>query len=170
MINYIHKFILLAGLVIFSRTGIAQSSIEEEVNEQLWKPFKQAWENRDWKAYNNLHTDDILRITKNWIKQGKAYKDHNRERYSEPSEVVRNIDFWMEQRTYSDDVGFETGYFKITTLHKSGDKDVNVGRFQVVLRKEQGLWKIAQDWDSDTINGVKLSEKDFERHQPLKLD
>ncbi len=44
------------------------------------------------------------------------------------------------------------------------------GQFHIVLKKIDGNWKITQDWDTDKINGKKLSEEDFDKQKPLQFE
>ena len=45
----------------------------------------------------------------------------------------------------------------------------NYGRFHCVIKKIDGVWKIAQDWDDDEINGRKVSAEDWAKEAPLKF-
>jgi hypothetical protein len=40
---------------------------------------------------------------------------------------------------------------------------MHYGRFHVVFKKQGDQWKIAQDWDSYTINGHKERPKDLDK-------
>lgn len=118
-----------------------------------------------------MHTDDIFRVTVNGIKVGKAYKDTSIERFSQKSEDKRTIDFWMEHRIYNDNNGYEVGYFRITSVIPNSDvPQYYYGRFHIRLRKENGFWKITQDWDISSINGIKITEEDFKKGTLSNLD
>ncbi len=167
---------ILLTLMILSYTGIAFSQAErnleaeQEVNEQLWGPFKKAWEERNAKAFNDLHTDDVLRISK-WsgVRIGNEYKDRIVESYSRPDSRERSIDFWLEHRYYSGETGYEVGYLKIVTKEEGKDPRFSYSRFHVVLKKVDGKWKIAQDWDTNNINGVQVTAEDYAKGTPLDL-
>ena len=168
------KRALLFGLLLISIHGFSQSAskdveIENEVNTQLWEPFKAAFEGRDWKGFNNLHTDDVLRITKWGIKSGSEYKEHTKNRYQRKDSVSRTIDFWLEHRVYSGDIGYEVGYYKITNTAPNREIKQSYARFHIVLKKINGVWKIAQDWDESSINDIPVSVKDFEKGSVLEF-
>lgn len=167
---------ILLTIAILSYGSIALSQaprnpeVENEVNEQLWKPFKKSWEQRDAKIFNDLHTDDVLRVSK-WsgIRIGNEYKDRIIESYKKPDDRERSIDFWFEHRFYSGNTGYEIGYLKIVTKEESKEARYSYSRFHVVLKKVDGKWKIAQDWDTNNINGVEVTEADFAKNMALDL-
>jgi len=134
-----------------------------EVNKQLWEPFKQTYAKHDWQGFNDLHTDDVLRInTWNGLKEGAAYKKANEKSFQRDTEFERTIDFRFEHRIHNDSIGYEVGYYKIT-YEKPGEKPRSFyARFHVKLQKENGRWKIAQDWDVDKINGREVTAEDYE--------
>ena len=54
---------------------------------------------------------------------------------------------------------FEVGYFKNEDIKPNGEKQAYYGKFQVALRKENGIWKILVDSDSNQEEVI--TEKDF---------
>jgi len=163
-------FILLqsAGLA-FSQSNVNNEAIERKVNEQVWKPFKEAFDSRNWKKFNNLHTDDVLRVSKWGIKLGSEYKESVVRSYSKKDAPKRTIDFRLEQRIYSINIGYEVGYYRIKYDLANDETKVSYAQFHVLLKKKNGKWKIAQDWDSDQINGASVTADDFAKGIPLKL-
>lgn len=154
----------------FAQDKKQQQKIEKEVNEQVWKPFKKSLEQRDAKTYNDLHTDDILRVNKWGIRMGKDFKDRNTANYAKKDDRKVTIDFWLEHRIYSGDTGYEVGYYRVKTTYPDGNVRKSYARFHIVLKKVNGSWKIAQDWDTGSINGVIVTAKDFAKGTPLDLD
>ena len=161
---------ILTTIPVLSQKTKDQKKIEKEVNTQLWKPFKHSLENRDAKTYNDLHTDDVLRVNKWGIRTGKAFKDRNTASYAKKDDRKRTIDFWLEHRIYSGDIGYEVGYYRIKTKSSDGTVKESYARFHIVLKKVHGSWKIAQDWDTGSINGVTVTAADFAKGTPLDLD
>ena len=153
-------FFLVAGFV-FSQESQKQD-FSKEIDEQLWQAFSKAYNARDAEAYIALHTDDILRITKNGIRKGEVFREGIIKSYSREDAPKREIDFKFEHRVHSTDVAYEVGYFQVTSYEKEGEKKY-YGRFSVLLRKVDGKWKIAQDWDVDNINGTPITEADFNK-------
>ena len=163
--------ILLAILVqtAYAQSETAQLAYENEVNETIWKPFKQTYEARDWQGFNKLHTDDVLRVHDGGIRQGADYKNSIRESYEKYSDRKVTIDFAMERRMRNEDVAYETGFYRV--LYREPDKEpkASFGRFHVVLKRIEGHWKIAQDWDSNSFNGRPITAGDFEKVAFLDL-
>ena len=149
-------------------TNEFNSKIEKQVNEELWKQFKKAYESRDSKLFNSLHTDDVMRITPNGIRVGNEYKDLINSNYLVKDAPKREIDFWIEHRIYTGNNGYEIGYFRISST-TDGKTNEYYGRFSVVLRKVEGKWLIAQDWDTDQINGRAITAEDFAKGKILPL-
>lgn len=161
--------LILSGLVI-AQQYVPDPKIEAEVNEQVWKPFKKSYEDRDWKVFNDLHTDDVLRIhTWGGIQAGKAYKDQIEKSYQRPTRSTKVFDLWFEHRIYSENVGYEVGYYRVIYEEPGKSQIISVGRFHILLRKVEGVWKIAQDWDTSVINGEKVTADDFSKGTPIEF-
>lgn len=158
--------LLLMFCLVFHFTKAQAKSdpfIAAQIDQQVWEPFKEAYADRDGPKYVRLHTDDVLRVTPWGIKHGEAFKRSTIERYARPNQAKRSIDFRFEHRIHTDSISYEVGYYKVVTLKGGEDKREDYGRFHVVLKKVNGLWKIAQDWDTDNINGHEVGSADFDR-------
>ncbi|MEP5611649.1 MAG: nuclear transport factor 2 family protein [Cyclobacteriaceae bacterium] len=168
-----NRIVVLTLVAIIGHYAFAQAprniEVENEVNEQLWKPFKKAWEQRNAKAFNGLHTEDILRVSKWGVQIGSEYADRITESYKKPDPRKKTIDFWFEHRLYSGNTGYEVGYLKIVIEEDGKDPRHSYSRFHVVLKRVDGEWKIAQDWDTNNINGVAVTDADFAKNPALDL-
>ena len=136
-------------------------NIEGEINKDVWVPFTQAWETNNANLYNAVHTDDVWRINPGRLLIGAEYKSRNAERM-QGQEQQRIIEFSFETRTSNGDQAYEVGYYRITDSADNEPK-YYVGRFHVALIKKQGKWKIRQDWDTDSINGVKITPESLSK-------
>lgn len=163
------KLNLCISLLLIAQLGLAQEAIEKEVNETLWKSFVESWSSFDAEVFNSLHTDDVLRASRSGLTKGKAYKDRTTQSFARSLERKdkRMIHFWFEQRVYSEDTGYEVGYYKVVASRPGQEERTFYARFHVVLRKEDGQWKIAQDWDTGSVNGDPVGEKDWAKGTPL---
>lgn len=159
------KIGLLILCMLLSAMTFAQQQqydFSKEIDKQLWKSFVKSYNGRDGQSHLKIHTDDVLRITRNGIKQGKAYQDQILASYGRKGQSKREIEFKHEHRIHAPNIAYEVGYFKVTVFRKNTKEDY-YGRFSVVLKKEGGRWKIAQDWDVDEINGVKITKADYQK-------
>ena len=164
-------------LIIFLPLLIGGAAIAQEdnkvtikvINEQVWKPFKESFDTKDWQSFNDLHTDNVLRINRWGIRVGEEYKSSIKESYQRKDDRQRVIDFAFDERVYKHDIGYETGYYRVTYTMPDNSIKETYGRFHVRLEKENNRWKIAQDWDTDKVNGVAVGEEDFEKGQRLEL-
>lgn len=163
----VYLFAILLATSVLAQEYVPNPATEAEVNEQLWKKFKASWEARDYETFNALHTDDVLRVSK-WggIKVGQEYKERVKQSYQRTPNRKRVIDFWFEHRIYSEDIGYEVGYYRVTDAKPSEESTASYAQFHVVLRKVNGVWKIAQDWDQESILGEKITAEDFAKGTP----
>lgn len=167
-----HLFFVL--FILLSSSYSAQSETQntetsDEVNRTLWRSFKLAYDSKDAKAFNALHTDDVMRVSPWGIKIGDEYKKSNESAFSMSPERQQSIDFAMEHRIYDDKVGYEVGFYRIVYTIDDEVVHTSYARFHVRLRKENNQWKIAQDWDIDHINGEKITVLDFKKADLLEL-
>jgi len=58
------------------------------------------------------------------------------------------------------------GFYKTTSTNiQTGEQRKNFGRFHVLLRKENGIWKIVVDADTRE----EASEENFNKASPMQL-
>lgn len=171
MKNFLFLVLFCMALAPINAQGDNQKvQIEDHVNKEVWKPFKNSYEKRDWETFNSLHTDDILRVHDGGIRQGQEYKDDIKTNYQRVSERKTQIDFVMERRMYKEDLGYEVGFYRVIYKEKGKEDRMSYGRFHVVLKNIDGTWRIAQDWDSNSFNGRPIGEKDFDESKILDLN
>ena len=165
-------FLLL--LVLAFHSGYSQNSsdpsIVKEIDNTIWKPFKQTYESRDWEGFNELHTDDVLRVHDGGMQIGKSYKSSIKESYQKNVEYQVTIDFAMERRTHEGNTAYEVGFYRVVYDIPNQEPRSSYGRFHVVLKKINGQWKIAQDWDSNSFNGEPITSEDFNKATFLSLE
>lgn len=154
------KISIFTLLLSISLSVFAQSA-QEEIDQQIWVPFTRAWEANDGEAYNAVHTDDVWRINPGRLLLGDQYKKRNTERMT-GQKRDRIIEFTFETRTANGDNAYEVGYYRITDRSEDQPRYF-VGRFHVAIKKIDGVWKIAQDWDTDEINGEKITPESLEK-------
>ena len=140
------------------KTSTPESKIQDEIDAQVWNPFKKAYKSFDAILMNDLHSNDFIRANKWGITVGEEYKKKNAKRYQESRERgdKREIEFYFDSRKATDTHAVETGFYKVTSV-RNGESREHFGYFNVILKKENDTWKITYDWDTDAINGEKIN-------------
>jgi ketosteroid isomerase-like protein len=163
------KLLLIAAslsccVLSFSQTG----SFQKEINEQVWKPFIKAFNNDDNEAFKAVHSREVTRVIQDdarllvYDEYFKKVPDSVKAKWSN---WKKNIELRFIQRIASKDRAFEVGYYKSTSVNVvSGEKRSGYGKFHVLLRKENGVWKILMDADANE----KTDEAVFLSAQPLE--
>ena len=163
---------LVLSFIILNGLAFSQSSptvIQKDVNEQVWTIFKSSYESRDWQTFNDVHTDDIMRVSKWGIKLGEMYKNSNMTSFQKSTDK-RTIDFSFENRVYKGDVGYEVGFYRIQYFENESHNTTHYARFHVLLKKVAGRWKIAQDWDTSSISDVPITAENFKKANFLEIE
>ena len=155
-------FFFLNTFSLFAQTE-TDKNISNQIDEQVWNVFQEAWSSYDAEKYIGIHTSDVLRVGPWGINYGSTFKEKITASFSRENPPKRNISFQFEHRIYQNDLAYEVGYYKSAALGKDGKERADYGRFHVVLKKQNGQWKIAQDWDTDDVNGRKVTVADFEK-------
>ncbi len=162
------KFIFCLLTSIVSQLVYSQSE-QEAINKDVWLNFMEAYENKDASLFNQIHTDDVLRISpdRNVMHIGQEYKDRNLETFNRWNErkIKQKIEFSFLSRSRKKDWAYEVGIFKLTRYGR-GQSQTYYGKFHVTLKKVDGLWKIYID--SDTNENGTIGETDFLRGELLK--
>jgi len=155
--------VLFLGAQVLCSQCQAENEIAKQIDEQIWTPFKEAYDSKDAEKFNSLHSEDVLRITKSGIRQGITYKSGNIRSFSREDRPKRTIDLGFEHRLHSDSVAYEVGYYRVVKTQPDSADHVSYGRFHVVLKKIDDSWRITLDWDIDNVNGVPVTSEDFEK-------
>lgn len=161
-------FILLFSSLTWAETD---NTWQQEIDNQVWRPFVKAYESFDGPAFNALYADEVLRVTPAGIDTNGAFKQDNLMRFSnnKHSGASTELDFWFEHRQTNATTSYEVGYFRIQSSNNN-EQSTFYGQFHIVLKKENNQWKITQDWDNTIVRGQAVSEADFAKGQPLVFD
>ncbi|NVK52733.1 MAG: nuclear transport factor 2 family protein [Flavobacteriaceae bacterium] len=165
-------FLLPLFVVLISFSGSTQNKDNrkyDEILEQVWKPFKKSFDNKDYKTFNKLHTDDILRINSWGIKKGEVYKNGIKKSYQKTSKRTRTIEFWIEQSVFSETIAHQIGYYAVTYKEPNKKDKTTYAQFQVTLLKINGHWKISQDFDTELVGGKKVDASFVKNLKKLEL-
>lgn len=162
------KIIFSSLILLLSSQLFAQSELEK-VNHDVWYNFMQAYQDLDASLFNQIHTDDVLRVSldNENLLIGQEYKDLNLENFNSWNQagVKQKIEFSFHNRVHKNGWGYETGIYKLTRYY-AGQSRSKYGKFNVTLKKVNGFWKIKVD--ADTNEGRTLNESHFQNGNILK--
>ena len=154
----------LAQVAVFSQPD----SLQRQINEQVWKPFIEAFNTGDDESFSNVHSKEIIRVIQDdnqiigFEQYFKKIPDSAKAKWSS---WKKNIELRFIQRIAGHDKAFEVGYYKTTSTNtRTGEKRTGIGKFYVLLRKENGVWKILMDADT----GEGANEEVFKKASPIE--
>ena len=148
----------------FSQAG----NFQKEINEQVWKPFIKAFDHDDNDAFRAVHSKEVARVIQDdnrLLGYDEYFKKVPDSLKANWANWKKNIELRFIQRIASNEKAFEVGYYKTTSTNvTSGEKRTGYGKFHVLLRKENGVWKILMDADAreGTDEAVFLTGKPME--------
>jgi len=139
----------------------AQVNYQKEINEQVWKPFIESFSNNNQEGFKAVHSKDVIRVMQddNMIWGYDQYFPAQKNNPSEWSKYKKSIELRFIQRIAGNDKAFEVGYYNTRTIAPDGKQRSSFGKFHVVMRKENGVWKILVDADSSK----EASEEEFKK-------
>lgn len=160
---------ILIVITLLSASVHAQD-FQEEINDQVWKPFIESFNNLDTDSFMALHSKDVVRsprdskILLNWDEYFKLHKESDMR--EKKGGATRTIDLRFTERISNPSQAIDIGIYRATVTTKDGKSAsyTYYGRFHVVLRKEGSTWKILVDTDSSS--GV--SELDYKAASPME--
>ena len=137
----------------FCSISFSQSdSLQQQINDQVWKPFIKAFNNSDNAGFRKVHSLELIRVIQD-DSQVLGYEEYLK---PVPDSIKAKWGNWKNhielrflQRIASNGKAFETGYYKTASANiTTGETRVSFGKFHVLLRIEEGAWKILMDQDA----------------------
>ena len=142
--------------------GLIPTSYPQDANNfsdinTMWSKFSQAFDALDYQSIAEIHTKDLIRIP-----GGKQLLDYDNYimtykidfEQAKRTKATRAISFRFFERIHNDSIASEKGVYKVVMGNLT-----YYGKFRVLLKKEDGDWKIFMDYDSN--EGGTVGEKDF---------
>ncbi|HMC01260.1 MAG TPA: DUF4440 domain-containing protein [Flavobacteriaceae bacterium] len=127
----------------------------KDINQQVWNNFTKAFETLDYELFENLHSEDFLRIggdSKN-IRDKENYISGYKQRWQNTL-IDQTISFRFLERICNDSIASERGIYKLTKDPNTDNEKSYFGKFHVVLKKVDLVWKIMIDYDSSENNTI----------------
>lgn len=143
--------------------ALAIKNAQRDINRDIWTPFSEAYASNDAAKYIALHSKDFIRASgggKNSLDLA-GYADEVEQSFAWTAENGGrvSIEFRFFERLASATTASERGFYQYTHYPKEGTPRSFYGKFHVMLRKENGIWKIATDYDSN--EGGTVGEADY---------
>lgn len=156
------RAVLTFAMTLASILTFAQNQ-QKEINEQVWKPFIKTFNEYDTKGFLDVHSKDVTRSSRN-SKEVLNWEQYYQQQLkgderSKQNGNKRTLELHFTERLANENQAIEVGIYKTTSIRKDGLSRTFYGKFIVVLRKENGVWKILVDTDSS--EGGTITEKEF---------
>ncbi len=122
----------------------------KEINEQVWKPFVSHFISGDKEEFRAVHSKKIVRVNidKNQVRDYNTYFPPINLGQNE-QKVDRLFEIRFSKRISNGTMAWETGFFKGAVNSQGKEQVIYYGKFYIVLEKENGIWKIIVDADSN---------------------
>ena len=147
-------------LLIFSLVSIINSQAQnkmhfEAIDTQIWEPFTKAFETSDYNLFGSLHSEELVRVNGNGkrIQNKESYISGYKTRWRNNTQN-QTISFRFLERIVNDQSASERGIYKLTLNPGTNQEQSYYGKFHVILKTENNLWKILVDYDSTENNSI----------------
>lgn len=146
--------------------------VEREIDAQVWIPMLAASNSFDADGFLAVQSRDLVRVsvdTKEVYGQ-ERYATEIRAGFRRAKEraLKRTSEMRFLTRTQSGALAHETGIFRSEAVLPSGERRTRYTRFEMILRKEAGRWKILVD--KDTAQNGTITEEEYRAAAPLRAD
>jgi ketosteroid isomerase-like protein len=170
----LRKCLLLVALGCLSvrSVGVSQTispDVEREINAQVWLPMLAASKSFDADGFLAVQSRDLVRVSVDTkeVYGLERYATEIRAGFRRAKEraLKRTSEMRFLTRTHSGALAHETGIFKSEVVLASGERRTRYTRFEMILRKEAGRWKILVD--KDTSQNGTITEEEYRAAAPL---
>jgi ketosteroid isomerase-like protein len=159
---------MLPVLLAATAAALPAQEAPRQIENDVWIPMMRASAAFDPEGFLAVQSKDLVRVS---VDAGEVYglDRYQREiREGFPRARARGITRRNEirflRRVASDSLAWETGYFRSQVRMPDGEERVRYTRFEMILRKEDGKWKILVD--KDTSDEGKITEAMFRAANP----
>ena len=160
--------LILAPCVTFSQQGKpveVSKEITEAILNDVWEPFMESYKDLDIAKYKSIHANDFIRVSidMNKIETGSTYLENFGGFFQMVKKMGRQvaITFSILSSATSDRQTYQTGYYCFSSRGSNSEsfQPKGYGFFNVILVKEEGVWKISLDADKK----VQIDEDEFRK-------
>lgn len=147
-------FLVVNSTSSFNLNG-QSTNFNKEVNKAIWVNFASAYETLDINLFESLHSDSFIRVSGNskTIRNKKEYID-SYTKWWQDKNLKLTISFRFLERINNGEKASERGIYKLV-LNANTEKEASYyGEFHVIIRKEDQVWKLLIDYDSNPNDEV----------------
>jgi ketosteroid isomerase-like protein len=157
------KLPLLLAILLAPILAFTQNTNQKTINEQVWKPLIRNFNAGNTDGFMGVHSKDLVRVPRD----AKSLSDFGqyKKQIESSGKSKRTIELRFIERIATDTKASEVGIYKTTMVTPQGITKTFYGKFLVILRKENGTWKILVDTDSS--EGGTVNEEAFLAAQPI---
>jgi ketosteroid isomerase-like protein len=156
--------VIAGGALLLACVGAsAAQDPARQIETEVWLPLLRASNAFDAEGFLAVYSKELVRVA---LDAGDVYgfpryETEIRDGFARARtrSVQRRSDVRFLARRATADVAWETGYFRSETRLGSGEERVRYSRFEFVLRKEGGKWRILVD--KDTADEGRITEAMF---------
>lgn len=149
---------ILIALIFVSSAVFAQTA-QKEINDQVWKPFIKGFNENNPELFMSVHSKELVRSSRD-SKKVLNWDQYNEQMAKQTG--VHDIELRFTERLNNEGQAIDVGVYKTSYPNHPP----YYGRFHVVLRKENNIWKILVDMDSN--EGGKIGEAQFLAAKPME--
>lgn len=155
-------------LLVLSSTGTISSQtpsseVARQIDAQVWTPMMAASNAFDADGFLGVLSPDLVRVAvdSNEVYGLGRYEREIRAGFARARErgIRRRSEVRFLSRAQSDDLARDAGIFRSEAIQADGEVRVRYTAFEVLLRREDGRWKILVD--QDTARGGAITEEDY---------
>lgn len=146
--------------------------VEDQINTQVWIPMLTASDQFDEDGFLAVLSPDLVRVSvdRNLVYGFERYAQETREGFARARErgLRRTSSMRFITRAHSPGLARETGVFRSEVIFGDGRKRVSFTAFEMILRHEEGRWKLLVD--QDMWREGKITEAEYLAAQPMRDD
>jgi hypothetical protein len=165
------KLALPVLCLLFSYQGSTQN-YQSEINNQVWRVQLEGMNTNQAGKFMSVMSEDVVQVSysRQSIRNKEQFTNQAVSTYKRivDRKLVRSMEFRFLNRIANETGAFEDGFYKYELVNEKQEKQVFYGYFQVVLRKENGVWKVLVDYDSETYQGAPVTRELFENARTLE--
>lgn len=144
-------------LIAFTNQINSQSQNNLKEINKVWDKFYQAFDSLDYKLMAEIHSKRLVRISGGKrITDYETYINNYTSRFKKAKEnnISNDISLRFFERISNDSIASERGIYKLIRAENQENKQIYFGQFHVIFIKENNIWKILMDYDSNELNSI----------------